>query len=83
MADVVASPSDPVFFMHHGFVDHSWHLWQNGDPNNRLYQISGNTIDGQPVTLDYVLTSNGIRPPVTVRDMMDVMGGFLCYRYDY
>jgi len=83
MSDVVASPGDPVFFMHHGFVDHTWHIWQNADPGNRLYQISGNTIDGRPVTLDTVLSSNGLRPDVRVGDMMDIMGGYLCYRYDY
>jgi tyrosinase len=25
------SPGDPIFFMHHGFVDWQWKRWQNAD----------------------------------------------------
>jgi tyrosinase len=77
MSDVYSSPSDPVFFMHHTFVDRNWYRWQNADPNNRMYQLSGN------VGLGNVLTSRGIRQDVRVADMMDTRGGFLCYEYDY
>ncbi|KAL1868034.1 hypothetical protein VTK73DRAFT_3881 [Phialemonium thermophilum] len=85
MGDVASSPGDPSFFLHHAFVDHNWRIWQNKDVENRLYQIGGFTTQGgnTPVTLDYVLTSNGLRPDVKVRDVMDTMGGYLCYAYDY
>ena len=83
MAEAVASPGDPVFFMHHGFVDHMWHIWQNADPSGRMYQVSGNTADGGQTTLDTVLSSFGLRSDVRVADVMDIMGGNLCYRYDY
>jgi tyrosinase len=84
MADVASSVGDPAFFMHHSFIDHNWRIWQNADAA-RLTQIDGATSsDGTGVlTLDYVLTSRGIRPDVTVRDVMDTMGGHLCYRYSY
>lgn len=84
MADVAAAVSDPVFFMHHSYVDHSWRIWQNADAA-RLTEINGPTAsDGTGVlNLDYVLTSRGLRPDVTVRDVMDTMGGYLCYRYSY
>lgn len=26
---LVTSPGDPIFFMHHGFVDWQWKRWQN------------------------------------------------------
>ncbi|TPX12366.1 uncharacterized protein E0L32_007013 [Thyridium curvatum] len=84
MQDVSPSPGDPVFFLHHGFVDRNWRAWQNADPANRLYQIGGysNTQDPkQPLTLDYVLTSKGIRPDVRVNEVMDTKGAYLCYDY--
>jgi tyrosinase len=85
MSDVASSPGDPIFFMHHGFVDHSWRIWQNADPAKRLYQVGGVTTEGgnTPLTLDHVLSSQGLRPEVTVNDVMDTEGGYLCYRYDY
>ena len=86
MADVASSPGDPSFFLHHGFVDHNWRLWQNNDIKNRLYQINGwatTTEPKQPLTLDYTLSSFGFKPDVKVRDVMDTMGGYLCYSYNY
>jgi tyrosinase len=84
MADVASSVGDPVFFMHHGFIDHNWRIWQNADAA-RLTQIDGATAsDGTgTLSLDYVLTSRGLRPDTTVRDVMNTMGGYLCYRYNY
>jgi tyrosinase len=26
---LVTSPGDPIFFMHHGFVDWQWKRWQD------------------------------------------------------
>jgi len=86
MSDVMASPSDPIFYLHHGFIDHNWRIWQNADPANRRYQIGGYTLQGNQgplTTLDYVLDSLGIRPATTIRNVMDTEGGYLCYRYDY
>ncbi|KAI0130503.1 hypothetical protein BJ170DRAFT_681950 [Xylariales sp. AK1849] len=85
MSQVPTSPSDPVFFMHHTFVDHSWILWQNADIAGRLYQINGCSDTASPctqITTDYVLSSVGLRPDATVNDVMDTQGGYLCYIYD-
>ncbi|KAK9420771.1 hypothetical protein SUNI508_00862 [Seiridium unicorne] len=85
MSQVPGSPSDPVFFMHHGFVDHSWVLWQNADIAGRLYQVNGCSDTASPctqLTTDYVLTSQGLRPDTTVNDVLDTQGGYLCYVYD-
>ncbi|KAH8648451.1 hypothetical protein BX600DRAFT_442742 [Xylariales sp. PMI_506] len=86
MSVVSYSPSDPVFFMHHGFVDHSWLLWQNADTASRLYAVDGCTDSSSPctapLTTDYVLSSMGLRDQVTVNDVMDTQGGYLCYVYD-
>ncbi|KAI1112534.1 Di-copper centre-containing protein [Nemania sp. NC0429] len=83
MAEVSASVGDPVFFMHHLFVDHTFRIWQNANPSRRT-TISG-CADAActPITLDTKLSSNGIRPDLTVRQILDTLGGSLCYRYDY
>jgi tyrosinase len=39
--------------------------------------------DGGPITtLDHVLTSLGILADVTIRDIMDTKGSYLCYVYE-
>ncbi|MCJ1441897.1 MAG: hypothetical protein MMC23_002389 [Stictis urceolatum] len=86
MSDVDTSPGDPIFFLHHAFIDRNWRIWQNADKNGRLYQINGYTTQSPPyktTTLDYTLSSMNIRPDATVRDVMDTEGGYLCYKYDY
>ncbi|KAI1758817.1 Di-copper centre-containing protein [Hypoxylon sp. FL1150] len=85
MAEVQASPGDPAFFLHHLFIDHGFRAWQLGDAS-RTTTINGCADAASPctpMTMDYVLTSNGLRPNQTVADVMDTLGGFLCYRYDY
>jgi len=85
MSDVYTSPGDPVFWMHHAWIDRNWRMWQNADPSKRLHQVNGPTKqDGSgAVTLDYKLSSQGLRNDIKVRDVMDTQGGFLCYKYDY
>ncbi|KAI0835965.1 Di-copper centre-containing protein [Hypoxylon sp. FL0890] len=85
MAEVQASPGDPIFFMHHLFVDHSFRIWQNANAS-RTTTINGCSDTNNPctpITMDTVLTSNGLRPDTTVGQVMDTLGGYLCYRYDY
>ncbi|KXJ90252.1 hypothetical protein Micbo1qcDRAFT_110944, partial [Microdochium bolleyi] len=84
MAEVSASPSDPVFFMHHSYVDHMWYSWQRSDPS-RVMAVGGCAAPGDncaPLTLDTVLSSRGLRPDITVREMMDTSAETLCYVYD-
>jgi tyrosinase len=90
MSNMDSSVGDPSFFLHHGFIDRNWWTWQNIDPANYTYQISGYTTQTplpssgyEEVTLDYVLSSLGVLPDVTVYDVMDTEGGYLCYEYDY
>ena len=82
MSDVAASPSDPLFFLHHGFIDRNWRAWQQADPAARMNQIGGESSPGVPLTLDYTLSAMNIRPDAKVQDMMDTTGGTLCYVYD-
>lgn len=83
MGNVPASPGDPVFFLHHAFVDRMWRKWQVKD-DSRLRQINGcATSDCQPMTLDTKLSSNGLREDVTIGDILDINNNFMCYLYDY
>ena len=85
MAAVSGSPSDPAFFMHHAFIDRNWKTWQLKKPE-RNTNISGCAEPGSPcpqLTLQTTLSSLGIRPNVTVGDVLDTENEWLCYKYDY
>lgn len=85
MAEVSASVGDPIFFMHHLFVDHTFRIWQNANPSRRT-SISG-CADAKspctPITLDTKLSSNGLAPDLEVRDVLNTLSGTVCYRYNY
>ncbi|TLS31353.1 hypothetical protein PpBr36_02685 [Pyricularia pennisetigena] len=84
MSDVGPAPGDPIFFLHHAFIDRNWWRWQNVDRDTRVYELAGKSNDrNKRITLDYVLTMRGIQPDVTIQDVMDTYGETLCYSYDY
>jgi tyrosinase len=84
MLDMYASPGDPIFYLHHAFVDHSYRIWQNQDPSRiTAAGMNGNDVSGQPLTLNTGVFMNGIRPDVKIGDIINTMGTTLCYRYDY
>ncbi|ETS75571.1 hypothetical protein PFICI_12515 [Pestalotiopsis fici W106-1] len=41
MLNVANSPGDPLFFLHHSFIDLLWWRWQSADLDTRLTEISG------------------------------------------
>ncbi|KAI0969472.1 hypothetical protein F4678DRAFT_438819 [Xylaria arbuscula] len=84
MADVYASPGDPFFWFHHTFVDRAWRIWELADPTNRYASIDGTDINGNALTLDTPIYMGGIRPDVTIREVINTLSGdVLCYRYNY
>ncbi|KAF1926703.1 Di-copper centre-containing protein [Didymella exigua CBS 183.55] len=83
MADVYASPSDPVFFLHHAFIDRNLRIWQNNGGNARVSSIDGTDASGNALTLDTKINVYGFRPDVTIGDILDTKGSTLCYKYDY
>ncbi|PBK82487.1 Di-copper centre-containing protein, partial [Armillaria gallica] len=70
MSNVVTSPNDPLFWLHHGYVDYIWWKWQ-GDNETRINDLNeiGYETQKEPDT-GYV-----------VADVSDTKGGFLCYTY--
>lgn len=99
MQDVYASPGDPVssfkrcassvltgfkvFWLHHGFIDRNFRIWQNKNPGVRTTTVDGTDIDGNALTLDTNINVYGIRPDIKVRDVLDTTGQALCYKYNY
>ncbi|KAG8694638.1 hypothetical protein FRC09_009719 [Ceratobasidium sp. 395] len=86
------SPNDALFFLHHQNIDRIWAKWQQGS-SSRLQEYSGNTVQGQSQTdgsrfplakLNDTLPMQGIRglPDMRVADVMNTVGGALCYTYD-
>ncbi|KAF2875973.1 hypothetical protein BDV95DRAFT_485334 [Massariosphaeria phaeospora] len=82
MADMYASPGDPVFWLHHAFIDRNFRVWQNAD-GNRVNVIDGTDKSGKALTMDTTVVLNNIRPTVTIREIMNTLGDKLCYKYNY
>ena len=56
------SPADPVFWMHHAFIDRIWYVWQQGgpqQPRSRL-QVS-NLSSPQIMDCSFVPCGYGVR----------------------
>ncbi|TGO31410.1 hypothetical protein BHYA_0923g00010 [Botrytis hyacinthi] len=90
MWDFWASPSDPVFWLHHGFVDKIYTAWQDGHYATR---VTGETAvagtdalfddpSGKNVTLDYFMDMGFLAAAKPIREILDVSGGDYCYGYE-
>jgi tyrosinase len=90
------SPNDPLFFMHHAMIDKIWYDWQSYDPVN-VNSFFGGSVQhieswdaynqypsgGPPyLSLDSMMPADGLFPEVTIGDVMNTTGGFLCYVYE-
>ncbi|KAI1324645.1 hypothetical protein F5Y16DRAFT_380435 [Xylariaceae sp. FL0255] len=89
MADAVASPGDPAFFMHHLYVDYVFRKWQLGALSRRT-TISGCASSNgcPPLTLDTVISlgnicANNKCPDLPVSQLLRTLQGKFCYRYNY
>lgn len=82
MSDVYASPSDPLFWMHHSFVDRMYQNWQLQDPS-RVAQIAGKDRSGKAISLTTQMQTGGIRPAVKISDVLNSQSTLLCYKYSY
>ncbi|KAJ1657858.1 hypothetical protein IWQ61_002802 [Dispira simplex] len=73
----MASPNDPVFWLHHTFLDKLWSEWQDKNTvTDRAY--SGNNMDGTPALLTDQIPGY---PGTTVADVFDTTSRLLCYVY--
>ncbi|KAI4598679.1 hypothetical protein KJ359_002570 [Pestalotiopsis sp. 9143b] len=84
MGDVANSPGDPVFFLHHHFIDLQWWKWQVQDLDARLTEIGGTNGDnGNTTTLNHVLWMMDLYENVTVADVMSINYTAVCLTYEY
>ncbi|KAK7923585.1 hypothetical protein PG985_007656 [Apiospora marii] len=79
------SPNEPLFFLHHGQIDHLYWQWQQKNAS-RLEEYNGKAShlgeDGdREVSLDDDLPVRGLGKKMRVRDVMDTVHGELCYTY--
>jgi tyrosinase len=95
LADIYASPGDPLFYLHHAQVDRLWWKWQKLNLKRRLKEIAGpdtqfagpydfnhTGIAYENITLSYPLQYRGLVDDVEVKDVMNIKAGVLCYDYD-
>lgn len=90
------SPNDPLFYMHHGTIDKIWSDWQNRNPASASSFFGGSVAHhanlsdnakyptgGPPyLGLDSIIPTDGLFPEVTIGDVLNTTGGYLCYVYE-
>ncbi|KAJ6491893.1 tyrosinase [Mycena sanguinolenta] len=85
MGNRYSSPGDPLFYLHHAFLDKIWWDWVQMDYSSRVEDISGHSTVNPPhveVTLDFELDMGMLAPPVTIREVMNVSNQLLCHTYE-
>ncbi|KAJ1912045.1 hypothetical protein IWQ60_009845 [Tieghemiomyces parasiticus] len=70
------SPNDPIFWLHHSFVDKLWADWQ-AESGNNLYSYGGKHSDGTSANLNEPLTPWGIK----TGDAFNHLSEKYCYCY--
>lgn len=85
MGNAANSPSDPIFYLHHGNLDHIFWLWQQKDLKARLDQVGGPIepfdYGGKNVTLDFTINMGKLAGDATLKELLNTEGGTLCYTY--
>lgn len=83
-----SSPGDPLFYLHHAWLDKLWWDWQSRNLGVRVLDITGrkkmsdSVATKDVVALGDVLNMMGVVPNATVRDVMDLNGRRLCVEYE-
>ncbi|KAH7007646.1 putative tyrosinase [Ilyonectria destructans] len=84
--NLFTSPSDPIFYLHHGMIDRVWAIWQSRDIENRTLALDGTkTWWNYPPSANVTLGDDlnmGSLGSVKVQDIMSTLDGRLCYRYE-
>ncbi|KAK8029819.1 Di-copper centre-containing protein [Apiospora rasikravindrae] len=85
MADVLSSPGDPVFWMHHLYVDRVFSSWQDRDASGARKRTVNGCADGAkpctPLTRQTLVPMAGLLKDVTVGEVLDTVNGATCYVY--
>lgn len=62
MFDPIASPGDPLFYLHHTWLDKIWADWQVRDLPKRLTEMGGNNVQN-PATIPIPFPPRPGNPP--------------------
>ncbi|KAK7993670.1 hypothetical protein PG989_007051 [Apiospora arundinis] len=85
MADVRSSPGDPVFWLHHLYVDKVFAAWQDRDSTGARRRTIDGCADGAkpcaPLTLQTRIAMGGLLKDVSVGQVLDTTDGAMCYKY--
>jgi tyrosinase len=89
MQDLTISPLDPLFFLHHAFVDRIWWQWQSKN-TSRFTDIFGCTIPVWPCPGEFAYLTpetdlsnwSDLGNAQTFADTLDTRSQRLCYTYD-
>lgn len=83
-----SSPGDPLFYLHHAWLDKVWWDWQSRNLPARVRDITGRKRMGDHdssegiVTLGDTLNMMGVVPNARVGEVMDLKGRRLCVEYE-
>lgn len=83
MQDTFAAPGDPVFWLHHAFIDRNFRIWQNSDVGARTTNVGGTDDSGNQLSMGYTIDLSNVRASVRIGDIMNTLGNTLCYKYNY
>ncbi|TFK21692.1 Di-copper centre-containing protein [Coprinopsis marcescibilis] len=85
MLNIYSAGADPLFYLHHANLDRVWWKWQNANPSQRTYELSGPTTQQGKIqiTLDFMMDFPALGPNITVRDVMDASQSPSCFKYAY
>ncbi|KAF1980068.1 monooxygenase, partial [Bimuria novae-zelandiae CBS 107.79] len=79
------SPADPLFYLHHGNLDHIFWMWQQKDLEARLNHVGRPVVpfdySGTNVTLDFTINMGNLAGNATSKDLLNTQGETLCYTY--
>lgn len=90
------SANEPMFWLHHAMVDKVWYDWQRKHAVN-FWAYEGGSVqnltslaaideypNGMPpaLSLNSIIPSDGLFPEVTIADVFNTTGGYLCYVYE-
>ncbi|KAF8470803.1 hypothetical protein BDZ91DRAFT_550920 [Kalaharituber pfeilii] len=87
MSNPISSPGDPLFYLHHTYIDKLWWDWQRANLDSRLKEIAGMTTAKKPetgwvlATLNDTFTAWGLVRDVQIHEIMDIENELLCYAY--
>ena len=82
MSDVYASPSDPIFWLHHGFVDYMYQQWQSqNDVRVSTTGVDGVDSTGNALTMNTNILMTNLKPTVKLNQVVNTQSSLLCYTY--